>query len=611
MIACQAHRGPDDSGAEYLDAGQHALGMGFVRLSILDLSPAGHQPMHHPTNGDVITFNGEIYNFAVLRRELEAEGIAFRGHSDTEVLLHALARHGPSVISRLEGMYAFAWYCKARQELLLCRDPLGIKPIYFASLPNAFLYGSELRVVTASGLVPKRLDHGSVFSMLAYGAVQDPRTILDAVQCLPPGSYQVFDLSKPISQMARPPQRYWNFPAMRHGITEQQAVEAVRTTLESAVHDHLVSDVPVGVFLSSGLDSTIMAALAARHTTNLRTFTVSFADEPDMSEGRHAAETARRIGAQHTEIQITGADALAAATRWLDSLDQPSSDGLNTYVISQAVRQHGIVVALSGLGGDELFGGYSTFASVPQMARLRGAIAWLPMSARRFAAGLAAVGKPSAVREKAADMLGSDGTVASLYTYSRRALSDQALAALGASTTGAGLDGHFLPPQAFAGWPGSNGDIVAAVSQLESRLYMGNTLLRDSDTNGMAHSLEIRVPMLDRRLLDLAYALPGSIRLPNGVANKHLLRVAFADLLPPEIASLSKRGFTLPVGRWIVGPLRELCEDGLNYLKHQGVLRPEGIDATWNSYLAEPHGRRWARAFSLCVIGLYCKRMAL
>lgn len=611
MTAAMIHRGPDDGGEEFITAGRYTLGLGFRRLSILDLSPAGHQPMRHPETGDLITFNGEIYNFALLRAELEAEGVQFRGHSDTEVLLHALVRRGPAVIARLEGMYAFAWYSPSRNELLLCRDALGIKPLYIAATRNGLLYGSELRVISAAEMLPRRLDRGAAYSMLAYGAVPEPRTILEGVSMLPPGSYQVFDLAKPLAEMACPVQRYWSFPRRRDDLDARQAVDAVRTTLAAAVRDHLVSDVPVGVFLSSGIDSTIMAAIAADCTPQLRTFTVAFADDPEMSEGQPAAETARRIGAQHTEIQVNGPDALAAATRWLESLDQPSVDGLNTYVISQAVRKQGIVVALSGLGGDELFGGYSTFANVARFERLRRRMAWLPSGARRTAARLATLGQPSAVRQKAGDMLAGDGELISLYTASRRALSDQALRELGADPGSCGLNHLYLPPAALAGRFHLDDDLFAGVSQLEAGLYMSNQLLRDSDTNGMAHSLEIRVPLLDRRLLDLAFALPGAIRRGDGIAGKALLRAAFPEYLPPGIAGLAKRGFTLPVGRWMVGPLRELCESGLDHLKRMNVLRSDGIDATWGAYRAEPHPRRWARAFSLCVLGLYCRRVGL
>jgi asparagine synthase (glutamine-hydrolysing) len=277
-----------------------------------------------------------------------------------------------------------------------------------------------------------------------------------------------------------------------------------------------------------------------------------------------------------------------------------------TYIISKVVRERGIVVALSGLGGDELFGGYASFSRVPQMMKMLRRLRWMPAWGRSAVATLATATRPQAVRHKAVDMMQTGGDPLKLYLNSRRIMSDRQLAALGIEVQASGT---YLPAGATGDLPLSGRDMTYDVSLLESRLYMGNMLLRDSDTNGMAHSLEIRVPMLDRRLIDYAYALPGSVRLPAGKADKHLLRRAFAPELRPALTGQQKRGFTLPIGEWIRGPLRELCEDGISHLKSTGILRPEGIDLVWNSFLGQSDQIRWARALGLCVLGLCCKRL--
>ena len=363
--------------------------------------------------------------------------------------------------------------------------------------------------------------------------------------------------------------------------------------------------------MSSGLDSTIIAGLAARHTKQLRSFTVSFADQPDMSEQTLADETARRFGLQQTNINITGADAEAAAIAWLGALDQPSIDGLNVYVISKAVRAQGIAVALSGQGGDELFGGYPSFSDVPKLRRLLSRMRWMAPTIRAGAMSMASVGKSRNTRQKLADMARTDGSVLALALQRRRAMTDDQLAALGLRAADLTLDPSFHTTGAMANLQIAGHDAISQISQIESRFYQGNMLLRDSDVNGMAHSLEIRVPILDQRVAELAYAIPGPIRLPSGKANKHLLRTAFADLLRPQLTSQAKRGFTLPIRRWMLGPLRDLCEQGLGHLKSQGLLKPEGIDAVWQAFLREPETPIWSRAFALSVLGLHSAKLRL
>jgi asparagine synthase (glutamine-hydrolysing) len=602
MVDAQRHRGPDDSGLDLGRLGSLSVGLGHTRLAIIDLSAAGHQPMIHPETGGRLIYNGELYDVAGLRSELEARGHVFRGHSDTEILLAGLVAWGPSYLSRIKGMFALAFHDVRRGRVILARDSIGIKPLYLAASPAGWVFASEVRAILATGRVPPALDRRGLASMLAYGAVQRPSTLFRGIGEVPPGHYQVIS-----AEGAAAPRPFWS-PPLPRAVESRELVPAVRTTVDAAVRDHLIADVPVGLFLSSGLDSTIMAGVAARHASRLRSFTVGFGEDPQLSEMELAAETARLFGLDHTRIDVTAADAEAATVRWLDALDLPSVDGFNVSLISQVVRREGMTVALSGQGGDELFGGYPTFADVPRLSRVFRGARLIPRGARQILAAAATGGRPDAVRAKAHDIAGSDGSLVSLYLQRRRLMSSAQLEALGLFPPALELTPDYMPPEGLDEDLASIDDPVCAVSRLETRLYLGNMLLRDGDANGMSHSLEIRVPFLDQRLLDLMLPVPGAVRLPERRADKHLLRAAFPELLRPALRAQSKRGFTLPVGRWMRGPLRPLCEAALGVLRSSGALIPAGVDSVWNAFLREPESPAWSRAFALCVVGHYLGR---
>ena len=602
MLHSQHHRGPDDEGSVALSLGNRQLLLGHRRLSVLDLSPTGHQPMVHPDTGDWLVFNGEIYNFRVLREELSASGVLFRGHSDTEVLLHALTKYGVATFSRLNGMYALAWYRAREQELVLARDPQGIKPLYVAALPEGLVFASETRALLASGLIEPRIDMRGLAGMLAYGAPQHPFTLIEGIQSFPQGCYQQITPNNKGT-----PQSFWRAPRPEFR-TAPATISEVADTLQAAVRDQLVADVPVGVFLSSGLDSTILAGLAAAHTDRQRSFTVGFADQPDMSEFEAAAETAARFKLQHTEISITGDEAAHATTDWLDAIDQPSIDGMNTFVISRAVRAQGIKVALSGLGGDELFGGYPSFSEVPRLARFFKPARYIPRSCRDWGAQLLMRSASESGREKLRDMLQTDGSLEALFLQRRRLLSNGFLAQLGLNAQALGLDQGFLVPESWTGLELAGAPPLWAISQLEMHFYQANTLLRDSDANSMAHGLELRVPMLDRRLVELLARVPDQIRMPGRRPEKTLLRQAFPSLLTPTLLAQSKKGFSLPIGRWMLGPLRARCEDAMARIKQSGLLQPEGVDNIWRAFLAAPDSPMWSRAWALVVLGSYLQK---
>jgi len=610
MVTAMAHRGPDGEGTYSARIGEAGLCLGHRRLAIRDLSEAGHQPMVHPETGDVLVYNGEIYGADELRRELAGLGSAFRGHSDAEVLLHALVRWGPAALGRLNGMYALGFFEQARTSLLLARDPMGMKPLYWVPEGSTLLFASEVRAVVRSGLVPPKISAAALGGLLAFGAPQEPLTILESVRTFPAGTWARFRLEPSGRAREEERARFWSIPAVDPTVSAEDAVPLVRSALDAAVRDHLVSDVPIGVFLSSGVDSTLIASLAARHTPHLRTFTVGFSTEsPELSESPVAARTARRLGSTHNDVQLGPLDAEAAALAWLDLVDQPCVDGLNTYLIARAVRQAGITVALSGLGGDELFGGYSTFRDVARFRRVAPLTSAVPASWTRRAVNLVLRRSSRRVRDKLEEMLALPPDTLRIYLHRRRVISDRLLRELGHAPPLAGLDPSYLPLEAVGEAAPVGDDLVAAVSRCESVYYLRNTLLRDTDANGMASALEIRPPLLDRRVMDLAYRIPGDQRQPARRPPKHLLRRAFPDLIGPEVLSLRKRGFWLPIHRWMAGPLRPRCEASLDQLRTSGLVRSAGVDAIWQRFLAAPEPFGWAAPWVLVVVGSYLQTL--
>jgi asparagine synthase (glutamine-hydrolysing) len=606
-MANLTHRGPDESGLCLVPFGKSVLGLGHRRLSILDLSPLGRQPMVHHPSGCQIIFNGEIYNHRALRRELEDEGESFQTRTDTEVLLAGLARHGERFLKRLEGMFAFGLFDPRGPSLLLARDPAGIKPLYVAQSSEGVVFASEIRAILATGLVERRIDRRGIAGFLAYGAVQHPLTAFSGIASLTPGSLLEIRASSCGKWKSSEPRIFWRLPPEDPSLGEADALVELRARLESAVRDHLIADVPVGLFLSSGLDSTILAGLAVKTTPALKSFTVCFDDQPNVGEKPLAAETAQRFGLEHQELNLSSSAAKRCFQDWLAALDEPSLDGLNVYAISGAVRETGIKVALSGLGADELFGGYPSFRDVPKLNRFAKRVRPLPRRLRRGLATLAAVGRSTTVREKLRDMLESDGSARSMFLHRRRAMSNSQLRRLDVNSTKLGLGADFLTPDSL--WDVEcSADVKRQVSQLEFRCYQGNMLLRDADANGMAFGLEIRVPFLDQRILDLVHSLPSAVRFPQRRPGKHLLRAAFQDLLRPEILNQRKRGFTLPIGAWMRGDLRPVCEAALGSLKASGLVRTEGVESVWNSFLKNPDSQIWSRALSLVVLGDFLRR---
>lgn len=602
MIAVQAHRGPDDEGVAVLHTGGSTVGLGNRRLAIQDLSPLGHQPMYNPDTRDLLVYNGEIYNAPELRHQLQREGIRFRGHSDTEVLLRAYEVWGTGCLDRLRGMFAFGLWDERRARLLIARDHVGMKPLYYAVREGEWLvFASEVQALMASGMMPANIDRRALAGYLAYGAVQEPLTIYEGVFTLPHGCWREFDAHGRITRE----DRFWKIPpvAVRSATLASQ-VEEGRSLLEGAVQRHLLSDVRVGIFLSSGLDSTaILGNAQTAGAENLNAFTVSFPDDPRYDEAATARKTAARLGVLYHEYPVEDNIALAWIREGLDRMDQPCMDGFNTHIVARAVREQGIAVALSGLGGDEIFGGYPAFRRVPFLYRWLSWLKFVPPPWRVIAARILSVRASEIVREKSIAIARLGPQVAGLYFQSRRLISDEALRTLGFDRRSLGLqEGWQLPATDFSECLVKD-DPVASVSRLETIFYLGNMLLRDTDVFGMANSLEIRVPFMDRDLLEWVFGLAGNLVLPPGAPPKYMLREMSAHLFSESQFSQPKRGFALPFATWLMGPLRELMETSLRILKNSGLVEPEGVDRVATTFLCQPHSPAWSRVWALVTLG--------
>jgi asparagine synthase (glutamine-hydrolysing) len=598
MAATMLHRGPDDGGLVDLPDNKCAATLAFRRLAIRDLSPLGHQPMAS-TNGDWLIFNGEIYNSHALRSLLENDGHVFLGRSDSEVLLAALCKWGADALPRLHGMYAFAFYSSSKRSLLLARDPLGIKPLYIGYTPHMTLFASEIQAMCAVPDFSPHIDSIAITQFLQWGCLQDPNTLYKQIESLPAGTYTWIDLQTPCPPTVSPVS-FWKFPAPAprkpSRTSFSDAARSLRKAFDTVVGEHLLADVPLGVFLSAGIDSTILTAVAASHTSNLRTFTVGIGDTAADDELALAADTARRLGCDHTEIVLDAHRVEASWARWIDCMDSPSIDGLNVFLISEAVRAQGITVALSGLGADELFAGYPSFF---RAKTLQGVLRWLaplPKPVRWLISDCAArLGPNQHSREKLLKLLFHAASPLDAVFAARTITPDSVLLQLGLTPE--------MPPSATRLTKEGDENVGWAVSLLESELYMRNMLLRDSDSNSMRQSLELRVPFLDRRIAEFAYSLPDSIRMPRGKPPKALLRAAFADLIPVAITQRHKTGFTLPIAQWMRTSMREWCEDAITHLTDSGLLRADGVRQVWDTFLEQSPSRAFAVPLALVILG--------
>jgi asparagine synthase (glutamine-hydrolysing) len=615
MTAAMRHRGPDDSGC--FTEGPVSLGM--TRLAVIDASPAGHQPMSNPDRTVWIVYNGEVYNFQEQRSRLEALGHTFVSASDTEVVLRLYEQYGDDFLLRLRGMFALAIYDKRRgpgkERLLLARDPLGIKPLLYARRNGRILFASEMKALLASGWVEREIDPESLRLLLTFGSVYQPRTMVKGVDMLLPAHRMIVENGRPRLE------RYWSMGIDRRAelrtLPYPDQVRLLSAALEESVRLQMVSDVPLGAFLSGGVDSSILVAIMARKAgSRIKTFSVGFESEgAAIDESGVARTTAAFLGTDHTHVLVRGAEVARRIVHIASALDQPSVDGVNSYFISWAARQ-ALTVAVSGTGGDELFAGYPWFVHMaadqrrrrPLGARTASALAGLPV----FDGMLATMWGQQIARAR--------GLAGFLNRYSRQY---QIYGSAGA----AAMLAPDLRARARAGRSEAKdlssvdelaaGSVLERVSGLCLRGYTSNQLLRDIDATSMAHSLEVRVPYLDVPLIDLALSLPDGSKLrpnsaPDGASAtyrstgaKRILIDAGKSLLPKDFDVQPKRGFAMPFDHWLLGPVRDVFRETLSeeVVRRRGWFDGRQVQKTKRDFLERRIG--WPQPWLLMMTELW------
>jgi asparagine synthase (glutamine-hydrolysing) len=625
MIGPIAHRGPDDSGV-WID--EHAgIALGFRRLAILDLSPQGHQPMRSASGRFHITFNGEVYNYLDLRRELETFGYRFNGKSDTEVLLAAFEQWGiDQAVSRFAGMFAIAVWDAQERALTLVRDRLGKKPLYVYCEPGLITFGSELKALFAGPSFDRAIDRNALASYLRYLCVPAPATIFErAIKLKPAHLLTVIDADAPLPA----PRSYWSLEqAARRGLdhpfagSDTEAVEALDALLSEAVQRRLRSDVPLGALLSGGIDSsTVVALMQEAGTRPVKTYTIGFA-EASFDEARHAAQIAAHLGTEHAELRLTGEDAHTLVPRLVDIFDEPFADPsqLPTLLVSEFARRE-VTVALCGDGGDELFGGYNRYVYGSQiMARVNR----IPRMVRQpIGAGLGSVSAPAWDRLhqltasvwpvpqehfgervhklghllNAGSMAGMYRSLLSAWQEPEALLADDFLPDVDAETdvTARIMDGA------------SPADVLDRMMLADQLMYLPDDLLAKVDRASMAVSLEVRAPLLDHRVVEFSWRLPQSLKVC-GATGKCILRQVLYRRVPRHLIERPKMGFSVPIDDWLRGPLRDWARDllfssGNGWFETTAVARawkdlcdgrPRAGTAVWAAVMLQAWRARWS-----------------
>jgi asparagine synthase (glutamine-hydrolysing) len=542
-------RGPDGFG-QWISEDQ-SIALMHRRLSIIDLAARSDQPLHRSSQDAVLVFNGEIYNYQSLRLDLTQRGATFNTESDSEVVLELLAREGVGALTKLRGMYALGFYDKHAQTLLLARDPYGIKPLYYAQIEGRIIFASSVKALSAHRDVSAQVELAAKMGFMLFGSVPEPLTSLSDVRALPPGCALICKRGQ-APQMVSVQQLsdLYTDAVQSHTDSQSVSVAALQQHLLESVRAHLVADVDVGAFLSAGVDSgALLGLMGDAGARNIQTLTVRFSEFANKSvdEGVLAQRVSQHYGSQHSEVFVTQADFNADFPHFMAAMDQPSIDGMNSWMVSKAVHNRGLKVALSGLGGDELIGGYGSFSDIPRWQKRFGWLSKIP-AARIFGQLFAPLARALGVHPKAAGMFEFAGSLQGLYLLRRGLFLPSELGEFfAADELVAGL--QTLLQSTSLAWqvPEKLSDAFAQVSYMESTRYMRNQLLRDTDWASMAHSLEVRVPLVDATLL--AQLMPHRALLQK-VGGKKLLATAPTKALPNEIVERPKTGFTTPVAAW-------------------------------------------------------------
>ena len=591
MNALSSHRGPDHS-AIYID---QDVVLGHNRLSIIDPDNRSNQPFSSNDGKVVLSFNGEIYNFQELKTELK--NYKFITSSDTEVIVAAYQKWGVQFLSKLDGMFAIGLWDLKENKLILARDRMGVKPLYYFYNNKSLVFSSEIRSLMACNLVPKKLNQSALYDYLNYSTVHSPNTIIDGVQMLDSGSYLQIDENDFTFK------KYWDIcDTYRVNIDADHIHERIRTLFTNSVKKRLISDVPFGAFLSGGIDSSAVVAAAAKSSNRpIKTFCIAFNDQA-FDESKYAKIIADMYQTDHHHITLTAKEFLDNLPSALQSMDHPSGDGPNSYIVSKAAKSAGVSMVLSGLGGDELFAGYDIFPKSLDLIEKK----WLfsfPPEIRKFIGAFLMWIKPSISSNKIAEII-TQKYLELIYFYPvyRKLFTEKDLANLiqikdksvnepfhvGLTNLSYGSNGHQLP-------------FLSKVSFLEMNSYMQNTLLRDADQMSMAHSIEIRVPMLDQELNEFVYGVQDIYKL--GASPKQLLVESLGDMLPKEIINRPKMGFLLPWENWMRKELIDFNFNALKNLKETSIFNNNEIDSIWNKFMKRDPRISWTKVWSLVVLG--------
>lgn len=615
-----SHRGPDGEGfwTASVDADGWGAMLAHRRLSILDLSDAAAQPMVDPTSGHVVVLNGEIYNYLEIRNRLAVAGHSFQSSGDTAVMLRALSVEGCNAITSLRGMFAFAFWNVNERTLMMARDPPGIKPLYVARNRDtagawSILFASEVRAILASGLIARpRLDPLASSSMVWNGFIVGPNTAVTQIEAVLPGEFRIFDSHGHESVR----KQYWTM-ARRLDADPVDEREVARV-LEDCVRLHLASDAPLGVFLSGGIDSSAVANLAQKASgAQVSTFTLAF-EEQEFNEGAIARRVASAIGTRHQDLVLTEQHFMNRLEDALESLDQPTFDGLNSYYMSHAVRQAGFKVALVGSGGDELFGGYRSFRDLPKLMRLSSWTRWAPAGVRAaIGRRVASVMQPSRGTippqsgwAKLPEMLLRADDPLALYQLAYALfLPDFQQRLLGGSLRDDLADGLPAPMRSRLRYETRSRSSLSTISVMELRLFLGERLLPDTDSASMSASIEIRLPLVDQILLEHVDRLPDRDRF-NPVGTKSMLRRIGLRGLDPALFDRPKSGFVLPYDRWLRSGLGKMIDGTMRdpeAIRPIG-LNPQAVERLWRAFLDGSREIYWSRVWAIYVFVRWCHR---
>lgn len=592
MCSAMQHRGPDATGTFV----ENDVALGHVRLSIIDLSNGANQPFNDNDNRYVMVFNGEIYNYEHVRKQIDYN---WRTHSDTEVILAAYIKWGKDCLKYLNGMFAFAIWDKVDKTLFMARDRVGIKPFYYALIDNVLIFGSEIRTLLSTNLIERKIDHLGLYEYLNRIAVKTPRTILKDIFQLLPGHYAEFKEGKFTSTA------YWNLlkPIQKVNVPENFEIAKIKTLdlFEQSIKRRMVADVKVGAFLSGGIDSSAVVAAMARNSANpVQTFSIIF-DEKEFDESEYARMIAEKYNTNHTEIKLRPEMLIEELPNFFKDMDSPTVDGINTYLVSKLVKQTGIKVVLTGLGGDELFAGYKNFSRWANYKKKQ----WLYENfITKSALKIVSLFYKNRAIMKILD-LQSSGKVglAEFYNNSRSIYLKKELEELLDKPKGADDNN----------WIDLKSDVFKTVPTLsqysigEMSNYTLDILIKDTDQMSMAWALEVREPFFDYEFIEYILGVPDAFKYDKETP-KHLFVKALGNYIPSEIVYRPKKGFSFPWDYWMRNELKGYCEEAINGLENRKLFKPDSLKKYWNKFLSNDKTITWSHIWAFVVLENWMKQ---